>query len=49
MNQESLCPIWGTPAYVKSLDDVFLKIINSPRAGGGYSISEASYYTLAAN
>ena len=46
MNQESRCPIWGTPAYVKSLDDVFLKIINSSRAGGEYSISEAAITLL---
>ncbi len=46
MNQESLCPIWGTPASVKSLDIEFLKIIDSPRAGGRYSISEEAITLL---
>ncbi len=46
MNQESLCPIWGTPASVKSLDIEFLKIIDSPRAGGRYSISEQAITLL---
>ena len=46
MNQESHCPIWGTPASVKSLDNEFLKIIDSPRAGGWYSISEQAIKRL---
>ena len=46
MNQESLCPIWGTPASVKSLDIEFLKIIDSPHAGGRYSISEQAITLL---
>ena len=46
MNQESLCPIWGTPASVKSLDNEFLKIIDSPRADGWYSISEQAITLL---
>lgn len=46
MNQESLCPIWDTPASVRSLDIEFLKIIDSPRAGGRYSISEQAIKRL---
>ena len=46
MNEESRCPIWGTPASVKSLDIEFLKIIDSPRAGGRYSISEQAIKLL---
>ena len=46
MNEKSECPIWGTPASVKSLDIEFLKIIDSPRAGGRYSISEQAITLL---
>ena len=46
MNKESHCLIWGTPAPVKSLDIEFLKIIDSPRAGGRYSISEQAITLL---
>ena len=46
MNEKSECPIWGTPASVKSLDIKFLKIIDSPRAGGRYSISEQAITLL---
>ena len=46
MNKESHCLIWGTPASVKSLDIEFLKIIDSPRAGGRYSISEQAITLL---
>ena len=46
MNQESPCPIWGTPASVKPSVDIFEKMIGSPRAGGRYSISEQAITLL---
>ena len=46
MNEESRCPIWGTPASVKSLDIEFVKIIDSSRAGGRYAISEQAIKRL---
>ena len=39
MNQESLCPIWGTPASEESTDGRHGKLVDSPRAGGKYFIS----------
>ena len=39
MNQESLCPIWGTPASEESTDGRHGKLVDSPRAGGWYSIT----------
>ena len=39
MNEESHCPIWGTPASGKSLFDKLEKLMDSPRAGGQYFIS----------
>ena len=43
MNQESRCPIWNTPASRESLshrgEDRGEETIDSPRAGGWYSIS----------
>ena len=40
MNQKSRCPIWDTPAYRESLFDRDVEMIDSPRAGGWYSISD---------
>lgn len=42
MNQESLCPIWDTPAYRESLFDRDVERIDSPRAAGQYSIGIAT-------
>ena len=39
MNKESHCLIWDTPAYRESLFDRDVERIDSPRAGGWYSIS----------
>ncbi len=39
MNSNSHCPIWNTPASRESLFDRDVERINSPRAGGWYSIS----------
>ena len=39
MNGESRCPIWNTPASRESLFDRDVERVDSPRAGGWYSIS----------
>ena len=39
MNQESLCPIWDTPASGHDLFEKYGKKIDSQRAGGWYSIT----------
>ena len=46
MNEESRCPIWGTPASGESLFEEFEERIDSPRAGGRYSISEQAIKRL---
>ena len=46
MNQESLCPIWGTPASVKSADDRDGRLMDSPRAGGWYFITRQAIALL---
>ena len=46
MNQKSRCPIWGTPASVESLFDRDIKMIDSPRAGGWYSITGTASSSL---
>ncbi len=42
MNQESLCPIWGTPASEESTDGRHGKLVDSPRAGGRYFITRTA-------
>lgn len=39
MNEESRCLIWGTPAIEKSTVSSDARLIDSPRAGGMYSIT----------
>ena len=46
MNEKSECPIWGTPASEESADGRDGSLMNSPRAGGRYFISEAAIVRL---
>ena len=46
MNEESHCPIWNTPASVKSPIEEFGKRIDSPRAGGWYFITQQAITLL---
>ena len=39
INIEATCPIWGTKAEVRSDSEQQIMIVDSPRAGGKYSIS----------
>ena len=41
------CPIWNTPAVVEPTAGVDGRLVNSPRAGGRYLISEIAAATLA--
>lgn len=46
MNENSVCPIWGTVAYIESMsgrDGIF---VDSPRAGGKYFISRRAQIIL---
>ena len=46
MNQESLCPIWGTPASEESTGGYGVRLMNSPRAGGRYLINQSAIRCL---
>lgn len=49
MNENSVCPIWGTVASVNSslrFTDLFVDGVDSPRAGGEYFISEKAKKAL---
>ena len=46
MNEVSHCPIWNTPASGESPFDRDVKRINSPRAGGWYSVSREALTLL---
>ena len=39
INIEAACPIWGTKAEIRSDSEQQIMIVDSPRAGGKYSIS----------
>jgi hypothetical protein len=39
MSSEKFCPIWGTPAEFEPTNGDDYSIVNSPRAGGKYSIT----------
>ena len=46
MNENSVCPIWGTTAVVESTGPRDGKYVDSPRAGGRYFISSGAETTL---
>lgn len=43
MRNDGKCPIWGTPATINENPNTLVRTVNSPRAGGVFSMDRAAF------